>query len=263
MGSPISPHTSTLYMEESKVKALNYAPHTPCLWLRYADDTFVSQDAVHSQKLLQHINTQDLHTKFTMEELDQGGSLPFLDTLVSPGPNSTSTTTVYRKPKHTDQYLHCDSNHFIGAKHSVFNTLPYKAKVVSTKQQSLHRELKHIKKAIQACSFPPWALNHLQHKFNCKHNINNGQDSMVNQLNKKNKWNKQQKHQQQEHLYSGTLYTGLREKFKRACNNKGILVNLKGTNTIKTLLITSKDRHYKLQRSGVIYKFKCPHIHYP
>ena len=83
-----------------------------------------------------------------MEEPDQEVSLPFMDTLVSPGPSNILTTSDYRKPTHTDQYLHWDSNHFILAKHSVFNTLAHRAKVVSTNQQTLHKELEHIKKAL-------------------------------------------------------------------------------------------------------------------
>ena len=53
------------------------------------DDTFVIQEAKHSQKLLQHISSQDPHIQFTVEEPNQEGALPFLDPLVSPGPNNT------------------------------------------------------------------------------------------------------------------------------------------------------------------------------
>ena len=56
---------------------------------------------------------------------------------------------------------------------------------------------------------------------------------------------------------------GLDEKFKRTCNKKGIQVHFKGSNTIKTLLMASKDKDTKLQKSGVIYKFKYPHINCP
>ena len=73
----------------------------PHLWLRFVDDTFVIQKAECSQQLLHHINTQDPHKQFTVEEPDQDGSLPFLDTQVSPGPNNTLITTVYRKPTYT------------------------------------------------------------------------------------------------------------------------------------------------------------------
>ena len=56
---------------------------------------------------------------------------------------------------------------------------------------------------------------------------------------------------------------GLGERFKRTCNSKGIQVHFKGTITIKTLLMAPKYRDNKLQKSGVIYKFKCPHINCP
>ena len=47
------------------------------------------------------INNQDPHIQFTVEPTQQG-SLPFLDTLVTLQPDNTFSTTVYRKPTHTD-----------------------------------------------------------------------------------------------------------------------------------------------------------------
>ena len=126
MGSPISPLIANIFLEEFEVQALSSFPHTPSLWLRFVDDTFVINKAEHSQDLLQHINSQDLHIQFTVEPTQQD-SLPFLDTLVTIQPDNTFSTTVYRKPTHTDQYLHWDSNHHITAKQSVFNTLAHRA----------------------------------------------------------------------------------------------------------------------------------------
>ena len=97
-----------------------------------------------------------------MEELDIDGSIPFLDTQVTPGPNNTIITTVYRKPTHVDQFLHWDSNHYTGAKHSVYNTLAHRARVVSHNQHTLQMELQHIREALQACQLPSWTLNRLQ-----------------------------------------------------------------------------------------------------
>ena len=141
-----------------KVKALQSFPNPPSLWLRFVDDTFVINKAEHSQDLLLHINSQDPHIQFTVEPTQQG-SLPFLDTLVTIQPDNTFTTSVYRKPTHTDQYLHWDSNHHITAKHSVFNTLAHRAKTVSSTQENLDKELLHIKTALHHCQFPAWALN--------------------------------------------------------------------------------------------------------
>ena len=68
MGSPIIPLIANLFMEEFEVKALSTFPHPPRLWLRFVDDTFVITKAEHSQQLLQHINSQDAHIQFTVEE---------------------------------------------------------------------------------------------------------------------------------------------------------------------------------------------------
>ena len=141
MGSPFSPLIENLFMEEFEVKTLSTCPHPPSLWLRFVDNTFVITKAEYSQELLHHINSQDPHIQFTVEPTQQG-SLPILDTLVTIEPNNTFSTTVYRKPTHTDQYLHWDS---------VYNTLAHRTKVVSSSQGTLEKELQHIKTALQAC----------------------------------------------------------------------------------------------------------------
>ena len=124
-------------------------------------------------------------------EPTQQGSPPFLDTLVTIEPDNTFSTTVYRKPTHTDQYLHWDSNHHITAKQSVYNTLAHRAKMISSTQDKMDRELLHIRTA-QHCQFPEWALNQGQYKFTHHNqpntttttNNNNNNNSPAN--NKKN-----------------------------------------------------------------------------
>ena len=88
-------------MEEFEVKVLSDCPHPPTIWLRFVDDTFVIIKAEHIPLLLQHMNSQDHHIQFTVEEPSQQGILPFLDTLVTIEPNNTFNTSVYRKPTHT------------------------------------------------------------------------------------------------------------------------------------------------------------------
>ena len=148
MGSPISPLIANLFMEEFEVKAFSSFPQLLNLWLRVVDDTFVITKAEHSQLLLQHINSQKPHIQFTVEEASQQGTLSFLDTLIPIESNSTFSTTVYRKPTHTDQYLYWDSNHFTTAKQSVYNTLTHRAKIVSSNQEALNQELQYIRRAL-------------------------------------------------------------------------------------------------------------------
>ena len=156
MGSPISPLIANIFMEEFEVKALQSFPNPPSLWLRFVDDTFVINKAEHSLDLLQHINSQDPHIQFTVEPTQQG-SLPFLDTLVTIQPDNTFSTSVYRKPTPTDQYLHWDSNHHITAKQSVFNTLPHRAKTVSSTQEKTWTRNYHIlKQPSTTANSLPW-----------------------------------------------------------------------------------------------------------
>ena len=110
-GSPIRPFIANLFMGEFEVKAICSAP-TLHLWFRNVDDTFVIQQTEHSHLLFKHINSQDPHIQFIMEDPGEDGALPFLDTLVSLRPNSTLVTSVCRKPIHMEQYLHWYSNHF-------------------------------------------------------------------------------------------------------------------------------------------------------
>ena len=98
----------------------------------FVGDTFVTQQAEHCHQVLQHINSQDSIIQFTTEDPKEDGSIPFLETLVSLGPNNTLTTKMYHKPTHRDQYLHWDSNHFLAAKDSIYNSLTHRASIVCT-----------------------------------------------------------------------------------------------------------------------------------
>ena len=81
-------------MEEFEIKTINSATHPPRLQFRYFADNFVIQKTEHSNQFLQHINSIDLHIQFTQETPDTEHSIPFLDTLVSQGPDNTLHTTV-------------------------------------------------------------------------------------------------------------------------------------------------------------------------
>ena len=243
MGSPIIPLIANIFMEEFEVQALSSFPYPPSLWLRFVDDTFVINKAEHSQELLQHINNQDPHIQFTVEPTQQD-SLPFLDTLITIQPDNTLSTTVYRKPTHTDQYLHWDSNHHITAKQSVFNTLAHRAKTVSSTQGSMDKELDHIKTALKHCQFPSWALNQWHHRF-----IQSQQHS--NNPNNNNSTDKSKT--------KATIVVpyipNTSEKFKKVCKRKVIQVHFKGFNTLRTALGNPKDKDPKANQTGIIYHY--------
>ena len=94
-----------LYMESFEHRAITSAVNPPRLWKKYVDDTFVILQQSHKEEFLQHINSVDPSSIFTTEETRPDGSIPFLDTLITPQKDGTLTTSVYRKPTQTDLYF--------------------------------------------------------------------------------------------------------------------------------------------------------------
>ena len=138
----------------------------------------------------------------------------------------------------------------------MFNTLAHKAKVVSSSQDKLDRELQHIKIALQQCQFPKWALNQWHNKFinQSQPNKNNNTNNNTQQDNNPNKRN----------ITIVVPYMpGTGEKFKKLGKGNRIQVHFKGTNTLRTLLGNPKDKDPQNNQTGIIYHYKCPQINCP
>ena len=101
---------------------------------------------------------------------------------------------------------------------------------------------------------PTLALKQLQHKSNRKHNPDNHSNrESTNTGNNTNKNNR--------NITIVVPYIqSIDKRFKKACQSKGIQVHFKGTNTLRTPLVKSKDKDSKMQKSGVIYNFRHSHI---
>jgi hypothetical protein len=68
------------------------------------------------------------------------GNLPFLDIDIYRKMNGSLRHKFYRKPTHTNLYLHQSSHHHPANKHSVFSSLIHRAKALCD-QESLTQEL--------------------------------------------------------------------------------------------------------------------------
>ena len=116
MGSPLSPIIANVYLEAFKEKPINTSPTPPSLWRRFVDYTFVIIKKTQKENFISHINSIDEKIQFTMEDSREDGSMPFLDTLVTPCSDGSLSTKVCRKPTHTDLYQQWDSHHTSTAK---------------------------------------------------------------------------------------------------------------------------------------------------
>ena len=170
MGSPISPIVANLFMEDFEVKAINTAQCPPNMWKRHVGYTCMILDSARKEEFSKHMKSIDPHIQFTSEDAKPDGSIPFLDTIVMPQPDGSLKTTVYRKPTHTDIYLHWDSYHHLYAIFSVINSLRDRAKTVCSNSQLLKEEEDYLNKVLRRCKYPIGAMNRANITQNKKKN---------------------------------------------------------------------------------------------
>ena len=82
-------------------------------------------------------------------ETENDYKLAFLDTAVSREPDGRLTTSVYRKPTHTDQYYHPQS-----VKRVIVKCLYERAKRLVTKSSVICKEKKHLSSVLVSNGFP-------------------------------------------------------------------------------------------------------------
>ena len=242
MGSPLSPIVANIFMENFEKEALETAPHSQSLWKRFLDDTFVILESQHKDEFSHHINSLDDNIKFTAETTKADGSIPFLDTLVTPQSDGSLQTKVYRKPTHTNQYLQWDSHHAMSNKCSVISSLLHRAKDICSNKDLLEEEQMQIQEALSTFKYPAWAIKRMKVKTSTPRNSNNS--------NKDNKPICKS--------YIIVPYNeGLNETFKNICKRYGIQVHFKSGKTIKDELVAPKDQDHIIRKSGIIYRYKC------
>ena len=97
-------------MKDFKVRAIN----TSSIPLDFEECIrmlpFFIHKMEHRNLFLENIPSIDFYIQFTTEKSRSDRSMPFLDTLVTPEQDRTLFIAVYRKPAHTDQYLHWGSH---------------------------------------------------------------------------------------------------------------------------------------------------------
>ena len=175
------------------------------------------------------------------------GSLRFLDTLVTVQEDGSLSTSINRKPTHTNQYLQWDSHHSIANKYRVINSLLHRATNICSNQEQEKEELKYVERALTACKYPSWAIQRMMlKKNNQKQNRNNNNTNRSNNSSRTS--------------ITVPYNKGLSESFKNIGKKFGIQVHFKSGRTIKEELVAPKDKDHITKKSGVIYRFKCERL---
>ena len=103
MGSPCSPVVANIYMEYFENMALGPELPVPIKdWKRYVDDVFSIIPKGNHDKLLKYLNSIDPHIKFTIEQPNAEGGIPFLDTFPKPQGGGIAVAVYRKQPTWTD-----------------------------------------------------------------------------------------------------------------------------------------------------------------
>ena len=144
IGSSTSPALAELYIQRVEEIHVYKMIHTPRLWLRKVDDTFVitKYDKIET---LDELNKFNCKVQFTYESATDN-TLLFLDCLIEIDNEESLQTKLYRKKTHTGQYMHYTSNQPEHVKVGTIKTLVRRTKIVCSTEESLTEELNYIKK---------------------------------------------------------------------------------------------------------------------
>ena len=97
----------------------------------------------------EHLNSIDKNIQFTVEKMSSG-QMPFLDVLLMREEDGTVSTSVYRKPTHTEQYLAFESHHPMAHK----RTLMHRAEALCSSGVSRAQEEKRLQEALEKNGYP-------------------------------------------------------------------------------------------------------------
>jgi hypothetical protein len=237
MGSPLSPIIANLFMEDLESKALISSPFQPKYWNRFVDDTFVIWPHGYDKlnEFANHLNKQSSHIKFTMEVEDKG-SLPFLDVKVTKRLDGSLAHQVYRKKTHTEQYLHVESHHHPAQKLGVLNTLATRAFRISD-DEHLDEEKNHLLKVFKDNGYKKHQV------FRAFQNASKRPRSKAQTNNDVSK------------VFLPYIQ-GTTDKLARILKKKNIGATFKPINTIRNSLRSVKDPVDPIEQKGV-YMIPC------
>ena len=155
MGTPCGPTLANIFLNFHEKNWLNNCPPElkPKVYKRYVDDTFLLfENRDQMENFLQYLNVQHPNIRFT-REVEEGGSLSFLDILITKA-NNKFETSVFRKETFTGLGTHFLSFEPFIYKVNSIKTLIYRAYHLSSSYLKFHTEINFLHMFFHNNGFP-------------------------------------------------------------------------------------------------------------
>lgn len=238
MGGIASPALAALVMNDLVTTVTDQLPFTVPFFRFYVDDsiTAIPKDKVNETLLL--FNRYHEKIQFTVE-LENEGSLPFLDVCVHRTEQQKLTTNWYTKPTSSGVILNYLSTHSLGYKINAIHNILNRA--VNLSAPVYHNQnLEKVKNILYNNNYPKHFVNRIISELLPK--IKNKNNNII-QTTKK--------------YYKIPYIPELSQKLKRTLktdNKELVFYNMK---TVGLLYSRIKDPNKKEQTSGLIYEIPC------
>jgi hypothetical protein len=241
MGNSLSPFIANLFMTLFENTCKNTFSYFPDVYLRYVDDIFAIFDTkkYDLNQFLCDLNSLFPSIKFT-HETENNGQLPFLDLQLTRDGNRI-TFDIYRKPTHTNNYIHQNSFVHYSNKLASFHSLIHRLVNIPLDKNNFRKELAYIKQIAKQNGFDELVVDNILKKHKFKTLLKNSTTLTNDQPTRYIKI-----------PYHPQITKGLSKIFKTV-NAK---IAHSNNNKLKDYLNNTKDKIDKTNKSG-IYQVSC------
>ena len=237
MGSPLTVALAEIRVTETEQLAVETSSQPPKHYRHFVDDGFGHfMNQQHANEFLHHINGLTNDLQYTIEHPTPDGSIPYLDVLI----HADKTTSVYRKPTHTNLYTHYSSSALQSSKDSVISSLTRRAHTICSPCH-LEPEIQHIKQFLLSNGYPLRRINLI----------------MARTLKNLKKENSPKMKTSPSAKVLLPYPAGYHKDIKSALRRYDISTTFSSSTTLMSLLNTNKAPTPKSNTMNTIYKIPC------
>ena len=239
MGSPLTVALAEIRVSYIEDLAIRNSTDPPSHYYHFVNDGFGHfRNRQHAESFLNHINSMAPDLEYTIEHPSADDSIPFLDILIHPD----LSTSIYRKPTHTNLYTHYTSSATMASKESTVRTLTRRAFALCSPCH-LQTELLHLESTFLSNGYPLRKIRNLM-------------DQTLKRLKKTTQ--RPPSKSSDDHLVVSIPYdAGHSSALRKSLSKYNICTVFKSTNTLRSILTHTKTPTPAKQQKNVIYKIPC------
>jgi len=232
MGSPAS-----VALAEITMQIISNTLYDVHFWRRYVDDCFAIIKSNEVDDLLAYINGINESIQFTIE-IEENGSLLFLDTNMIREDNGMLKFKVYRKPTSNDRYLDYKSNNPTSHKQNTAIALQKRAFTICSDETDKFQELIKVRKDLYRNGYPKGFIS------KCEKSITKpsrqGSNAVEGNI-----------------IIAPPYIKGVTERVAKIMKPYNIKVFSKISNKLRSKICKLKDIKKTHDKKNVVYKIKC------